>query len=199
MFFLLTHSSECLKSNLDLFSSLSIQTSSQWIYCKPIISLADDASIDSYPVTGENYLDLMHTMLSLRIRIETPFHTRSRVNYSRQRGQSRLCKSFTTFHVQSNRRIFQSKVRVASKQRLRISSIYRGIIIKLRFTRKNFSSDLLLVGHGYPRFHGRKMSDSKTPNQAFVRRARYIREECALGRVRAKFHRASLLRCFQSG
>jgi len=76
MSFLHTHSSECLKSELDLFSLPPTQTSiesSQWIYYKPVTSLADDAPIEFViPGHGEDYLDLTHTMLSLRIRVETP-------------------------------------------------------------------------------------------------------------------------------
>jgi len=75
MSFLHTHSSEYLKSELDLFSLPLTQTSiesSQWIYYKPVTSLADDAPIEFViPGHGEDYLDLTH-MLSLRIRIETP-------------------------------------------------------------------------------------------------------------------------------
>jgi len=67
MFFLLTHSNECLKSNLDLFSLLSTQTSSQWIYYTRNIAPIEFV----IPSHGENYLDLMHIMLNLRIRVET--------------------------------------------------------------------------------------------------------------------------------
>ena len=61
---------ECIKS--DLFSLPLMQTSiesSQWIYYKPVTSLADDSSIEFViPGHGEDYLDLTHIMLSLRIR-----------------------------------------------------------------------------------------------------------------------------------
>jgi len=76
MSFLHTHSSECLRSELDLFSLPPTPTSiesSQWIYYKPVTSLADDAPIEFViPGYGKDYLDLTHTMLSLRIRVETP-------------------------------------------------------------------------------------------------------------------------------
>jgi len=75
MSFLHIHSSECLKSELDLFSLPPTQTSiesSQWIYYKPVTSLADDAPIEFVILGhGEDYLDLTHTMLSLCIRVET--------------------------------------------------------------------------------------------------------------------------------
>ncbi|XP_011631040.1 uncharacterized protein LOC105423095 [Pogonomyrmex barbatus] len=75
MSFLHTHSSECLKSELDLFSLPPTQTSienSQWVYYKPVTSLADDAPIEFVvPGHGEDYLDLTHTMLSLRVRVES--------------------------------------------------------------------------------------------------------------------------------
>lgn len=73
MSFLHTHSSECLKSELDLFSLPPTQTSienSHWIYYKPVTSLSDDSPIEFViPGHGEDYLDLTHTMLSLRLRI----------------------------------------------------------------------------------------------------------------------------------
>jgi len=108
MSFLHIYSSKCLKSELDLFSLPPTQTSiesSQWIYYKPVTSLEDAPIEFVVPSHGEDYLDLTHTMLSLRIRVETLPHTRNRVN-PHQRGQSRPCKSFITFYVQSNRRIF---------------------------------------------------------------------------------------------
>ena len=75
MSFLHIHSSECTKSELDLFSLPPTQTSiesSQWIYYKPVTSLADDSPIE-FVIRGhgEDYLDLTHTMLSLRIRVES--------------------------------------------------------------------------------------------------------------------------------
>ncbi|KYN23136.1 hypothetical protein ALC57_04439 [Trachymyrmex cornetzi] len=75
MSFLHTHSSECIKSELDFFSLPPTQTSiesSQWIYYKPVTSLTDDSPIEFViPDHGEDYLDLTHTMLSLRIRVES--------------------------------------------------------------------------------------------------------------------------------
>ncbi|XP_018343356.1 PREDICTED: uncharacterized protein F54H12.2-like [Trachymyrmex septentrionalis] len=75
MSFLHTHSSECIKSELDLFSLPPTQTSiesSQWIYYKPVTSLADDSPIEFViPGHEEDYQDLIHTMLSLRVRIES--------------------------------------------------------------------------------------------------------------------------------
>ncbi|KAL6420496.1 hypothetical protein ACFW04_013831 [Cataglyphis niger] len=75
MSFLHSHSSECLKSELDFFSLPSTQTSiesSQWIHYKSVTSLSDDSPIEFViPGHGEEYLDLTHTMLSLRVRVET--------------------------------------------------------------------------------------------------------------------------------
>ncbi|KAL6416888.1 hypothetical protein ACFW04_013111 [Cataglyphis niger] len=74
MSFLHSHSSECLKSELDLFSLPPTQTSiesSQWIHYKPVTSLSDDSPIEFViPGHGEEYLDLTYTMLSLRVRVE---------------------------------------------------------------------------------------------------------------------------------
>src|SRR5436190_655911 len=76
MSFLHTHSPECLKSELELFSLPPTQTSiesSQWIHYKPVTSLSDDSPIEfTIPGHGEEYLDLAHTMLSLRVRVKTP-------------------------------------------------------------------------------------------------------------------------------
>ncbi|KYN38950.1 hypothetical protein ALC56_06672 [Trachymyrmex septentrionalis] len=64
-----------MKSEVDLFSLPSTQTSiesSQWVYYKPITSLADDSPIEFViPGHGEDCLDLTHTMLSLGIRVES--------------------------------------------------------------------------------------------------------------------------------
>ncbi|KAL6419666.1 hypothetical protein ACFW04_011294 [Cataglyphis niger] len=74
MSFLHSHSSECLKSELDLFlppTQTGVE-SSQWIHYKPVKSLSDDSPIEFViPSHGEEYLDLTHTMLSLRVRVET--------------------------------------------------------------------------------------------------------------------------------
>lgn len=75
MSFFHTHSSECLKIELDLFSLPSTQTSienSQWIYYKSVTSLANDVPL-KFVVPGhdEDYLDLTHTMLSLRVHVES--------------------------------------------------------------------------------------------------------------------------------
>ncbi|KAL6433571.1 hypothetical protein ACFW04_006573 [Cataglyphis niger] len=75
MSFLHTHSSEYLKSELDLFSLPPTQTSiesSQWIHYKPVTLLSDDSPIEFVvPGHGEEYLNFTHTMLSLRVRVET--------------------------------------------------------------------------------------------------------------------------------
>ncbi|KAL6418947.1 hypothetical protein ACFW04_014158 [Cataglyphis niger] len=77
MSFLHSHSSECLKSELDLFSLPPTQTSIkslQWIHYKLVTSLSDDSPIEFViPGHGEEYLylDLTHTMLRLRVCVET--------------------------------------------------------------------------------------------------------------------------------
>jgi len=62
-----------MKTELDLFSLPPTQTSiekSDWIEYKPIASLTDDAPIDfSIPGFGEEYLDLSHTLLSVKLKI----------------------------------------------------------------------------------------------------------------------------------
>ena len=75
MAFLHTHSCECLKSELFLFEMLPTQTTienSNRIQYKPISSLTDDSPIEFVlPGTGEEYIDLAYTMLSLRVSLKT--------------------------------------------------------------------------------------------------------------------------------
>ena len=79
MSFLHSHSCECLKSELDLFSLPPTQTSiesSQWVHYKPVSSLTDDSPIEFVvPGHGDEYIDLPHTMLSLRVRLIGPEKT----------------------------------------------------------------------------------------------------------------------------
>ncbi|XP_033231609.1 uncharacterized protein F54H12.2-like [Belonocnema kinseyi] len=76
MSFLHSHSCECLKSELDLFSIPSTRTSiesSQWVHYKPVSSLTDDSPIEFVvPGHGDEYIDLAHTMLNLRVKLITP-------------------------------------------------------------------------------------------------------------------------------
>lgn len=73
MAFLHAHSCECLKSELELFSLPPTQTTiegSNWVYYKPISSLTDDSPIEFVVQgQGEEYIDLAHTMLSLKVSI----------------------------------------------------------------------------------------------------------------------------------
>lgn len=73
MAFIHAQSCECMKSELDLFSLPPTQTSierSDWIEYKPISSLTDDAPIEfSIPGFGEEYMDLSHTLLSVKVKI----------------------------------------------------------------------------------------------------------------------------------
>ncbi|XP_048507999.1 uncharacterized protein F54H12.2-like [Athalia rosae] len=73
MAFLHARSSECTKSELDLFSVPPTQTSiesGQWIHYKPVSSLTDDSPIEfAVPGHGDEYIDLAHTMLSLRVQL----------------------------------------------------------------------------------------------------------------------------------
>ena len=75
MAFLHTHSCESIKSELELFTVPSTQVtieSSHWVNYKPIASLTDDCPIEfNIPGNAEEYLDLAHTMLSLKVTIKT--------------------------------------------------------------------------------------------------------------------------------
>lgn len=73
MAFLHGHSCECMKSELDLFTLPPTQTTiekSSWVHYKPISSLSDDAPLEFVvPGHGDEYLDLAHTMLSLKVKL----------------------------------------------------------------------------------------------------------------------------------
>ena len=68
-----THSCECLKSEIFLFEIPPTQTTIESSHCvqsKPISSLTDDSPIEFVlPGNGEEYIDLAHTMLSLRVEL----------------------------------------------------------------------------------------------------------------------------------
>ncbi|XP_048515939.1 uncharacterized protein F54H12.2-like [Athalia rosae] len=73
MTYLHAHSRECSKSKLDLFTLPLTQTTiegGQWAHYKPVSSLTDDSPIKSMiPGLSDEYPDLSHTMLSLRVSI----------------------------------------------------------------------------------------------------------------------------------
>lgn len=73
MAFLHSHSSECAKSELDLFTLPPTQTTieqSDTIYYNPMATITSDTPIE-FVVTGhgEHYIDLSHTMVKIRARI----------------------------------------------------------------------------------------------------------------------------------
>ncbi|CAF4934058.1 unnamed protein product [Pieris macdunnoughi] len=74
MSFIHNHSCECVKSELDLFALPSTQTSIEyghWIHYKPISSFSDDGPIEfQVPGTGDDYIDLSHTLLHLKAQIK---------------------------------------------------------------------------------------------------------------------------------
>lgn len=73
MSFLHSHSCECMKSELDLFTIPPTQTSieaSQWVHYKPVSSLSDDGPIEFViPGHGDEYLDLAHTMICVKLKV----------------------------------------------------------------------------------------------------------------------------------
>jgi len=190
MSFLHTHSSECIKSELDLFSLPPTQTSiesSQWIYYKPVTLLAHRI----HHIRTWRRLSGPHSH-----HVEPSYTRRKRargehVGRARWRGKSRPRKSFIAFHVQPNRRIFQSKARIATKQRLRVPRVHRGVI-KLCFTRKNLPSNLLLMERGYFWLRGRHVRLVKSKYSARETRAIHSRKS------RSRSHWSSSLRRFQS-
>ena len=75
MTFLHAHSCKCLKSELLLFDVPLTQTmieDSHWVQYKPISSLAGESPIEFVvPSSGLEYLDLAHTILSLKVGIKS--------------------------------------------------------------------------------------------------------------------------------
>ncbi len=74
MAFLHTQSCECLKSELLLFDippTLTAIESSKYVQYKPISSLTDESPIEfTITGTGDEYIDLAHTMLSLKVSLK---------------------------------------------------------------------------------------------------------------------------------
>ena len=73
MSFLHTHSYEGAKSELDFFTLPPTQTSiesASWVEYQPINSLSDDAPLEFVvPGQGDEYLELAHTILFVKVRI----------------------------------------------------------------------------------------------------------------------------------
>lgn len=72
MAFLYSNSCECMKSELKLFTLPPTQTSvenSQFINYRPVSSLTDDGPLEFVIPAGGHYLNLAHTMLSIRVQI----------------------------------------------------------------------------------------------------------------------------------
>ncbi|XP_046752093.1 uncharacterized protein F54H12.2-like [Diprion similis] len=74
MAFLHAHLGECMKFELELFFLPSTETSieaGQWVHYKPVSSLTDDSPIEFVvPGNGDEYIDLAHTMLSVRVKLQ---------------------------------------------------------------------------------------------------------------------------------
>ncbi|XP_067208468.1 uncharacterized protein F54H12.2-like [Linepithema humile] len=182
MSFLHTHSNECLKSELDLFSLPLTQTSiesSQWIYYKLVTSLADDAPIEFViPGHGEDYLDLMHTMLSLRVRVEssplaeggtavgTPEFKVGPVNHL-------LHSMFNQIDIYFNQKL------VSPPNNAYAYRAYIEALLNYSSPAKNSHLTCCLWDMDIPGLMD-ALLESQTPNQALVRRSRYIRDEQAL-------------------
>lgn len=74
MAFLHSHSCECAKSELDLFTLPPTQTSiegTHWIEYKPVTSISEDSYLEFLiPGNSDDYIDLAHTMINLTVRLE---------------------------------------------------------------------------------------------------------------------------------
>ncbi|XP_063911221.1 uncharacterized protein F54H12.2-like [Zophobas morio] len=72
MAFLHPRSCECIKTELDLFALPSTQTSiesGQWIEYKTLSSISDDAPLEFMISSGDEYIDLSQTLISLTVKI----------------------------------------------------------------------------------------------------------------------------------
>lgn len=182
MSFLHTHSNECLKSELDLFSLPPTQTSiesSQWIYYKPVTSLADDAPIEFViPGHGEDYLDLTHTLLSLRINVEssplagggagvgTPEFKVGPVNHL-------LHSMFNQIDIYFNQKL------VSPPNNAYAYRAYIEALLNYSSPAKTSHLTSCLWDSDTPGLMD-ALLESQTPNPALVRRSRYIRDGHAL-------------------
>jgi len=83
-------------------------------------------------------------------------------------------KSFTAFHVQPNRHIFQSKARIATKQRLYVPRVHRGFI-RSHLTSCLWDADI-------PGYMDDTL-DSSNPNTVLEKRAQYIQGNSALDHI----------------
>ncbi|XP_031781024.1 uncharacterized protein F54H12.2-like [Nasonia vitripennis] len=78
MAFLHSHSTECMSSELYLFTLPATQTSiesSSFLHYKPVSSLSDDVDAPLefvVPASSEHYFDLAHTMIHVHAKIKTP-------------------------------------------------------------------------------------------------------------------------------
>jgi len=102
MSFLHIRSSKYIKSERDLFSLSPMQTSienSQWIYYKPVTSLADDSPIE-FIIPGHGELSRSHSHHVEFSHMRRKRTRREHIGRTRRQSKSRTRKLFTAFHVQ---------------------------------------------------------------------------------------------------
>ncbi|XP_039311140.1 uncharacterized protein F54H12.2-like [Solenopsis invicta] len=160
MSFLHIHSSECLKSELDLFALPPTQT--------------NDAPIEFViPGHGEDYLDLTHTMLSLRIRVETGTNTGTAAAAPKVGPVNQLLHSmFNQIDVYFNQKL------VSPPNNAYAYRAYIEALLNYASPAKTSHLTSCLWDTDTPGFMDEPV-DSPT-NQALVRRARYIQGGRAL-------------------
>ncbi|XP_018353060.1 PREDICTED: uncharacterized protein F54H12.2-like [Trachymyrmex septentrionalis] len=181
MYFLHTHSSECIKSKFDLFSLPSTQTSiesSQWIYYKPVTSLADDSPIEFViPGHGEDYLDLTHTMLSLRIRVESERGENTSVAPD---GEAKVGPVNHLLHSMFNQiDVYFNQKLVSPPNNAYAYRAYIEALLNYASPAKTSHLTSCLWDADIPGYMDDTL-DATNPNTALERRARYIRGNRAL-------------------
>ncbi|XP_011171246.1 uncharacterized protein F54H12.2-like [Solenopsis invicta] len=186
MSFLHTHSSECLKNELDLFTLPPTQTSiesSQWIYYKPVTSLADDAPIEFViPGHGEDYLDLTHILLSLRICVETVDVTAASTSTGAPVTPATVDLGSVNhlMHSMFNHiDVYFNQKLVSPPNNVYAYRAYIEALLNYASSAKTFHLTSCLWDADSPGYMD-QLVDSVTPNKALLRRARYIRGGRAL-------------------
>lgn len=184
MSFLHTHSNECLKSELDLFSLPPTQTSiesSQWIYYKPVTSLADDAPIEFViPGHGEDYLDLTHTMLSLRIRVESPAVAEAGTSTDDNARLNKVGPVNHLLHSMFNQiDVYFNQKLVSPPNNAYAYRAYIETLLNYSDPAKISHLTACLWDSDYPGLMD-ALLDEETPNPALERRATYIQNGRAL-------------------
>ena len=133
LFNLHTQSCECLKSELSLFDIPPTQTTiegSNWVQYKPISSLSDDSPIEFViPGNGEDYLDLSHTLLNVRVTLHSSVLPKDYPKDVTPEMVNKVAPVNNFLHSMFSQVdvFFNPETRITVEQRVRVQSLYRNI------------------------------------------------------------------------